>query len=142
MGGRESLSSGNKSKNSIVTLTFFGSINLGQWMHDTVTRPHFTDTIQKWWGCNYILYACDYFRLNLIFIKKNRIKLIFFKKTKIDSNRPFRFCFFKQKLIQTSLSQFFVWFGFFRFLFGLGSVRFFGFRLIKPKPNRLVFLKF
>jgi len=48
MGGRESLSSG---KNRIVTLTFFGSINLGQWMHDTVTRPNFTDTIQKRWGC-------------------------------------------------------------------------------------------
>jgi len=51
MGGRESLSSGKKSKNRIVTLTFFGLINLGQWMHDTVTRPHFTDIIQKWWGC-------------------------------------------------------------------------------------------
>jgi len=36
-----------------------------------------------------------------------------------------------------------VWLGFFQFFgFGFGLVRFFGFRVIKPKPNQSVFSKF
>jgi hypothetical protein len=73
--------------------------------------------------------------------------------------------FLGQKLVQTGLTRFFrfgsVWLSFlgfgsvfsgfsglarffpvFFFRFGFGSVQFFGFRLIKSKPNRTVFSKF
>jgi hypothetical protein len=65
----------------------------------------------------------DYFRFGLIFIKKNNQTEFFLKKP---------------KPVQTGLARLGflpVWLGF--FLFG-----FFGFKLIKPKPNRLIFKKF
>jgi hypothetical protein len=94
----------------------------------------------------------------LVFINKKIIKSKFKKKTKteIGLNRPVsvRFCFLGQKLVQTGLARFsWVWLGFLGFglvffvlarFFSVwlgvffGSVRFgfFGFLLIKPKPNR------
>jgi hypothetical protein len=69
----------------------------------------------------------------LIFIKKNN-QTGFFKKTETEPVQTNRFRFgsviLEQKPVQTDLARVFfvwVWFGFF------------GFRLIKPKPNRLVF---
>jgi len=65
----------------------------------------------------------------LVFIKKNQ--------TEIGSNRPVLVWFFMKKPVQTGLARFFA-----------GLARFFpvwvrfGFRLIKPKPNRPVFSKF
>jgi hypothetical protein len=64
------------------------------------------------------------------FYQKKITKLNFFKKkTETGSNRPVsvRFGFFGQKPVQISLAG--IWLGFF------------GFRLIKLKPNRSVFSK-
>jgi hypothetical protein len=85
----------------------------------------------------------DYFQFSSVFIKKNNQTNFFLKKnwkqtetgfgsvrffrTKTDSNRFGSGFWFG--------SVFSVWLGFFRF--GFGSVRFFGFKLIKPKPNRI-----
>jgi hypothetical protein len=62
-----------------------------------------------------------------VFIKKINKPKFKKKKTETGSNRPGSVQFFRTKTGSN-------WFGlvFFRF----GSVRFFGFRLIKPKPNR------
>jgi len=50
--------------------------------------------------------------------------------------------FLGQKLVQTILARFFSGLAWFFFRFGFGSVWFFWFRLIKPKPNRSVFQNF
>jgi hypothetical protein len=81
----------------------------------------------------------DYFRFNLVFIKKNnQTEICFFKKPKPVQTDRFRFgsvWFLWQKPVQAGLTRFFglarFFQGFFRFGFS-----FFGFRLIKPKPNR------
>ena len=87
-------------------------------------------------------------------LKKKVTKSKKFKKTKPKPVETdwFRFGFFGQQPVQTSLARFFQ-FGLFlarffadlaRVFFGLGSVwfGFLGFRLLKPKLNRLVFSKF
>jgi len=94
----------------------------------------------------------DYFLFGFIFIKKI-IKLNFFKKKPKPNRNRFKLTgfssvrFLEQKPVQTGLTRFFpVWLGFglvfsglarffscfFWFGFGFG---FFGFKLIKPKPN-------
>ena len=93
----------------------------------------------------------DHFRFGSVFIKKsNQTEYFFLKKTETGSNRPVsvRFGFLGKKPVQTSLDRFFwFWLGFLSlarfFWFGSVffpvfsvSVRFFGFLLIKPKPNR------
>jgi hypothetical protein len=63
--------------------------------------------------------------------KNNQTKIK--KKKETGSNRSvsIRLSFLEQKPVQIGLTWFFsVWLGFFRFRFG-----FFGFRLVKPKPN-------
>jgi hypothetical protein len=81
----------------------------------------------------------DHFRFGSVFIKKsNQIEIK--KKTETEpkpgQTDRFRFGFLGPKPFQTGLARFFpVMLGFFglaRFVFG-----FFGFRLIKPKPNRI-----
>ena len=79
----------------------------------------------------------DHFQFGSVFIKKKVTKPnLFFKKnlnrTETGSNRPIsvRFGFLGQKPVW--LDFFPVWVRF----------SFFGFRLIKPKPNRSVFSKF
>jgi hypothetical protein len=87
----------------------------------------------------FFFFRVDYFRFDLIFIKKNN-------QTEIGSNRPVLVWFFREK---TGFKLFWLgffgltlfWLGFFRF-FCLGSVWFFSFRLIKPKPNWSIFSKF
>ena len=78
----------------------------------------------------------DYFRFGSVLIKKI-IKLKFFlkEKTETGSNWPVSVRFF---MIKTGSNRFGSVF------FGLGSARFgfFRFRLIKPEPNRSIFLKF
>jgi hypothetical protein len=79
----------------------------------------------------------DYFRFGLVFIKKIT-KPVFFKKLELVQTDQFqffrtktgsnRFCSFFSRL--TRIFTVWVRFGFFSF------------RLIKPKPNRSVFLKF
>jgi len=82
----------------------------------------------------------DYFRSGSVFIKKKLPNEIFFKKnqnrTETSSNRPVRFFRTKTGLnrfgsVFSCLTRF--------FLFGFDSIRFdfFGFRLIKPKPNQI-----
>jgi len=93
----------------------------------------------------------DHFRFGSVFIKKsNQTEFFYFKKTETGSNRPVsvRFGFLGKKPVQTGLDRFFwFWLGFLSlarfFWFGSVffpvfsvSVRFFGFLLIKPKPNR------
>jgi len=99
----------------------------------------------------------DHFRFGSVFIKKsNQTEFFFFKKnrnrTEIGSNRPVsvRFGFLGQKPVWLGFSGFgSVFFRFWLGFFGFGSVwldffssflsvsvRFFGFLLIKPKPNR------
>jgi hypothetical protein len=83
----------------------------------------------------------DYFLFGLVFLKKKFSLVIFFKK---NQNRvkptgfgSVLFGFFRTK---TGLAWFFpVWFGFLPVWVWFG---FFSFRLIKPKPNQLVFPKF
>jgi len=88
---------------------------------------------------------------NLSFIMKESkqkiiIRVIFFDSIFIKKKKPNPILKKKTKSVQTGLARFFlvwldfsVWFSFFpvwvRF-------NFFSFRLIKPKPNQLVFLKF
>jgi hypothetical protein len=77
----------------------------------------------------------DHFQFGLVFIKKVT-KSVFFEKTEIGSNRPVSvwFGYFRTKIGFFDLARFFpVSLGFF-----LVWVRFdfFGFRFIKPKPNR------
>jgi hypothetical protein len=74
----------------------------------------------------------DYFRFGLVFIKKNNQTEIFKKKTETGSNR-FGSVF---SVFSGFGSVFPVWLGFFPGFFRFG---FFGFLLIKPKPNRPVF---
>jgi hypothetical protein len=82
------------------------------------------------------LYEGGYFQFSLVFIKKI-IKPKLFKiknqnRTKTGSNRPVSVWFFRTKPVQSGLARFFpVWLGL--FLFGFD---FFGFRLIKSKPNQ------
>jgi hypothetical protein len=92
----------------------------------------------------------DHFRFGSVFIKKNnQTEICFFekKKPKPGQTDRFRFGFFRAK---TGLARFFqFWLDF----LGFGSVffsgflsvlvrfGFFGFLLIKPKPNRPVFSK-
>jgi len=73
--------------------------------------------------------------------KSNQIKKKFKKKLKPVQTDWFRFGFLEQKPVQTDLAWFF-WFG--SVFSGLALVfsGFFGFMLIKPKPNRSVFSKF
>jgi len=94
----------------------------------------------------------DHFRFGSVFINKsNQTEIFFFWKknrnrTETGSNRPVsvRFFYGKNRFKPVWLgflgfgSVFLVWLGFFRFFVGFGSVRFgfFGFLLIKPKPNR------
>jgi hypothetical protein len=76
--------------------------------------------------------------------KNNETEIFFLKKTETGSNRPVSVRFgsivLGQKPVQTGLALFF-WFG---SVFFPDWVRFgfFGFRLVKLKPNRLVFSKF
>ena len=97
----------------------------------------------------------DHFRFGSVFIKKSNQTEFFFwkKKPKPSQTDRFRFGFLRQKPIQTGLARFFqFWLGFLGFgsvfpvlaRFGsvfsgflLVSVRFgfFGFLVIKPKPN-------
>ena len=75
----------------------------------------------------------DYFRFGLVFIKKNNQTDFFFKNRNQFKPTGFRFGFLGQNRFKPVLL------GFFRFVsvfFGLGWFGFFGFRLIKPKPNR------
>jgi len=85
----------------------------------------------------------DHFRFGSVFIKKsNQTEIFFFKKIKTRSNRPVSVRFFREKTGSNRFGSIFLgfpgfgsvfsfWLGFFRFRFG-----FFGFLLIKPKPNR------
>jgi len=78
----------------------------------------------------------DYFLFGSVFIKKNNQTEFFKKKPKPNRNRfkPTGFGsvrFFGQKPAQTGLARFFRFGSVFFVRFG-----FFGFRLIKPKPNR------
>ena len=111
-----------------------------------------------------IFFLWDYYDLitrviifgSVWFLSKKVTKLNFFLKTKTGSNWPvlvkkptqtdlnrFWFGFLGKKPVQTGLARFFlvwlgffpVWLGFF-FRIGFDSVRFFSFRLIKPKLNR------
>jgi len=77
------------------------------------------------------------------FLSKKVTKPNFFRKTKIGSNQSILVRFLGQKPVQTGLAWFF-WFclvlaRFFLVFFCFDSVfsrlGFFGFRLIKPKPN-------
>jgi hypothetical protein len=70
--------------------------------------------------------------------KSNQIKKNLKKKLKPVQTDWFRFGFLEQKPVQTDLAWFF-WFG--SVFSGLALVfsGFFGFMLIKPKPNRSVF---
>jgi hypothetical protein len=98
----------------------------------------------------------DHFRFDFYKKKSNQTKF-FFKKTETGLNRPFSVWFGLGFLDKNRFKP--VWLSFFGlarlFQFGLvlarfGSVffpvwvqfSFFGFRLIKPKPNRTVFSKF
>jgi len=85
----------------------------------------------------------------------------FIKKTETGSNRPVSVWFFRTKTGSNRFDSvfsvwlkfgsvfsglawfFFVWLGFFRFFYGLGSVKFFQFQTYKTetKPNRSVFFK-
>jgi len=89
----------------------------------------------------------DHFRFGSVFIKKsNQTEIIFFlkKKPKPGQTDRFRFGFLGKKPVQTGLARFFrFWLGFSLFgsvFSGFFSVSvrfcFFGFLLIKPKPNR------
>ena len=82
----------------------------------------------------------DYFRFDLVFIKKKITKPNFFiKKPKPVQTDRFRFGFLGQKPIQTGLTQFFclAWFSVFFPVFSIWvQFVFFYFRLIKLKPNR------
>jgi len=89
----------------------------------------------------------DYFLFGSVFIKKNNKTEFFFKKTEtelksVQTDRfRFRFgsVFLGQKPVWLSFSVLARFDSvFFPVFFGLGSVRFsfFGFRLIKPKPNQ------
>jgi len=83
----------------------------------------------------------DHFRFGSVFIKK-------INQTKTDSNRlilvELGSVFLEQKPVQTSFGSVFFRFGsvFFWFFSIWVQFGFFSFRLIKPKPNRSVFLKF
>ena len=91
----------------------------------------------------------DYFRFDSIFIKKNNQNwFFFFKKTKTEPKPVqtdwFRFGYFGEKTSSNRSSSVFFRFdlvfpGLTRFFSGFFSVwvqfSFFGFRLIKPKPN-------
>jgi len=84
----------------------------------------------------------DHFRFGSVFIKKSNQTEIFFlkKKPKPVQTDRFRFGsvqFLGKKPVQTGLARFFSGFFFVSVRFG-----FFGFLLIKPKPNRLIFSKF
>jgi len=89
----------------------------------------------------------DHFRFGLVFIKKVTKLNFFFKKTKTEPKPVqtdwFWFGFLDKNRFKTVWLRFFGLVQFF-FRFGFGSVPFgfFDFRLIKPKPNRSVFLKF
>ena len=84
----------------------------------------------------------DHFLFGLIFIKKNNQTELFFlkKKTETGSNRPVsvRFGFFREKTGSNRFDSIFLVLA--RFFSGFLSVSvrfgFFGFLLIKPKPNR------
>jgi len=99
----------------------------------------------------------DYFRFDSVFIKKsNQTELkkklkpnrnqfiptgfgsVWFFRTKTNSNRFGSFFLFWLSFFRFGSVFFRFWLGFFLIFFSLGSVRFgfFGFRLIKPKPNR------
>ena len=81
----------------------------------------------------------DYFRFDLVFIKKNnQTEICFFKKPKPVQTDRFRFgsvWFLWQKPVQAGLTRFFGLARFFQVFFRFGF-SFFGFRLIKPKPNQ------
>jgi len=82
----------------------------------------------------------DHFPFGLVFIKKSNQPEFFLKnqnRFKPTSFGSLWFGFFGQKPVWLGFGLF--WLSFFRFGFGL--VRFFGFRLIKSKPNRSVFFK-
>jgi hypothetical protein len=74
------------------------------------------------------------------FLSKKITKLKFKKKkteTEPVQTDRFRFGFLGQKPVQTGLARFFlVWLGFFPVWLGSVQFGFFGFRLIKPKPNQ------
>ena len=97
----------------------------------------------------------DHFLFSSVFIKKKIKPIFLLKKTETGSNRQVSVRFFRTKTgsnrFGSVLAQFFpVWLGFFalvrffasltRFFFQFFSVwvrfYFFGFSLIKPKPNR------
>jgi len=87
----------------------------------------------------------DYFLFGSVFIKKNNKTEFFLKKTETElksvQTDRFRFgsVFLGQKPVWLSFSVLARFDSvFFPVFFGLGSVRFsfFGFRLIKPKPNQ------
>jgi len=69
--------------------------------------------------------SSNYFRFGLVFIKKIT-KTNFFKKTKTGSNRliSVRFCYFREKTVQTGLARFFLYGSVFSGFFGLCSVYF------------------
>jgi len=89
------------------------------------------------------LFRGDHFQFGLVFIKKSNQTDLKKKKPKPNRNRfkptgfgSIRFVFLEQKLVQTSLARFFlIWLGLAQF-FQLGRFGFFGFRLIKTKPNQ------
>jgi hypothetical protein len=76
------------------------------------------------------------------FLSKKVTKPKFFLKKTETEPKPgqtdrFRFGFLGKKPVQTGLARFFrFWLGFFLFWFGSVRFGFFGFLLIKPKPNR------
>jgi len=72
--------------------------------------------------------------------KKNNQIDFFLKKPKPVQTDWFRFGFLGQKPVQIGLARFFS--GLAQFFFVWVRFGFFGFRLIKPKPNWSVFLKF
>jgi hypothetical protein len=82
----------------------------------------------------------DYFRFDLVFIKKKITKPNFFiKKTETGSNRQVSVRFFRIKTDSNRFDLVFLLglvFSFFSGFFDLDPVRFFYFRLIKLKPNR------
>ena len=74
----------------------------------------------------FVITRGDYFRSDSIFIKKNNQNQFFLKKTETGSNRPVLVILEKNRFKP-------VWLGFFPVWVRFG---FFGFKLIKPKPNR------